>query len=73
MTNAEKTILKSFGVRLKELRKEKKLSLRKLSSNCKVDFSKIGQMEKGLINPTLLTMTELAKGLDVDMKKLLDY
>lgn len=73
MTNAEKAILKNFGARLKELRKEKKLSLRKLSNNCKVDFSKIAQMEKGLINPTLLTIAELAKGLDVEVKSLMGY
>jgi len=72
MTNAEKAILKKFGSRLKQLRKERKLSLRQLSYNCKVDFSKIAQMEKGLINPTLLTVTELSKALDVQLKELFD-
>ena len=73
MTNAEKSILKKFGLRLKKIRNEKGLSLRELSFNCKVDFSKIAQMEKGLINPTLLTVSELAKGLDIDVKELMDY
>jgi len=72
MTNTEKAILKKFGSRLKQLRKERKLSLRQLSYNCKVDFSKIAQMEKGLINPTLLTITELSKALDVQLKELFD-
>jgi transcriptional regulator with XRE-family HTH domain len=73
MTTAEKAILKKFGKRLKELRKERKLSLRQLSYNCKVDFSKIAQMEKGLINPTLLTLTELSKGLEIELQYLFSY
>lgn len=73
MTASEKEILVKFGANLKRLRTEKKLSLRELSYNCKVDFSKIGQIEKGLINPTFITVTELAKGLEVDLIELINY
>lgn len=72
MTASEKIILKKFGANLQRLRKERNLSLRELSYNCKVDFSKISQMEKGAINPTLITLTELAKALDIEIKELLD-
>lgn len=68
-----KTILVQFGALLKSIREEKGLSLRQLSYNCKVDYSKIAQMEKGLINPTLITIVELAKGLEIDKEKLMSF
>jgi transcriptional regulator with XRE-family HTH domain len=37
-----------------------------------VDYSKIGDMEKGAVNVTLITLTELAKGLEVDYSKIGD-
>ncbi len=70
MAAEEKEILKVFGGNLKKIREEKGLSLRQLSYNCKVDFSKIAQMEKGLINPTLVTVAELAAALEVEVAVL---
>ena len=66
--------LNSFGKNLKTIRtKSKKLSLRKLAANCNIDHSDIGKMEKGETNMTLLTIFDLAKGLGVHPKKLLDF
>lgn len=69
----DKKILIKFGANLKKIREEKGLSLRQLSYNCKVDYSKIAQMEKGLINPTLITLVELAKGLEVSQWELMEF
>lgn len=69
----DKEILQKFGANLKKMREERGLSLRQLSYNCKVDYSKIAQMEKGLINPTLITLVELAKGLEVDQRELMEF
>jgi transcriptional regulator with XRE-family HTH domain len=69
----DKEILMQFGTLLKKLREDRGLSLRQLSYNCKVDYSKIAQMEKGLINPTLVTIVELAKGLEVHQSELLRF
>lgn len=69
----EKDILIKFGANLKKMREERGLSLRQLSYNCKVDYSKIAQMEKGMINPTLITLVELAKGLEVDQRELMEF
>ncbi|HJU45398.1 MAG TPA: helix-turn-helix transcriptional regulator [Chitinophagaceae bacterium] len=69
----DKETLKKFGAHLKELRETKGLSLRQLSYNCNVDFSNIGQMEKGLINPTLLTIIDLAKGLEISQIELMNF
>jgi transcriptional regulator with XRE-family HTH domain len=69
----DKEVLMQFGAHLKKLREDRGLSLRQLSYNCKVDYSKIAQMEKGLINPTLITIIELAKGLEVVQSDLLKF
>jgi transcriptional regulator with XRE-family HTH domain len=65
--------LKKFGENLKKLRLSKGHTLRSLASECKVDHSDIGKMEKGEINITILTVRELATALQVHPKKLLDF
>lgn len=62
-----------FGKRLKLLREEKGLSLRDLAARCELDFSKIGKIESGQTNLKLSSIFELAKGLDVEPKELLDF
>lgn len=69
----ENTYLTKFGAHLKELRLQKKLSYRKMALKCKVDHSDIQKYEKGNTNLTLLTLLELAKGLGVEPKELLDF
>ena len=74
MTEKEFELLKQkFGKNLQRLRESKKLSLLNVSYNCAIDDSKISKIEHGRINITLSTMVELAKGLDVHPKKLLDF
>ncbi|WP_371878169.1 helix-turn-helix domain-containing protein [Chitinophaga nivalis] len=73
MTIDDTEILVRFGANLRRIRQEKQLSLRQLSYLCKVDYSKIGAMERGEINITLLTIKELALGLDVPPSMLLNF
>ena len=73
LNNNDKKALRRFGLHLADIRKEKKLSLRDLSSACDIDNSKISKIEKGMINVTFTTILELAAGLDVHPNKLFDY
>jgi len=74
MTKKEIEILKKkFGKNLQEIRESKDLSLLKLSYNCSIDESKISKIEHGKFNITLSTLIELAKGLEISPKKLLDF
>lgn len=74
MTEKEIELLKiKFGENLQKIRTGKKLSLLKLSYNCALDESNISKIEHGKFNITLATIVELAKGLDVPAKKLLDF
>lgn len=62
-----------FGENLQKIRNEKKLSLRTLASYCDLDDSKISKIENGKLNVQLSTIIELARGLSVDPKELLDF
>lgn len=73
-TPADKAALRKFGKHLAALRKEKQISLRKLAEACNdLDHSRIAKIEKGEVNITISTMVELAKGLGVEPKMLMDY
>ena len=64
--------LEQFADHLKALRKKKGLSIRELAARCNVDFSKIGKLENKKANLTLTTLIELAEGLDIHPKELLN-
>lgn len=62
----------AFGKHLKKVRIKKKISQRQLSFNCDLDNSFIAKVEKGQFNIQLGTIVELAKGLNIHPKELLD-
>jgi transcriptional regulator with XRE-family HTH domain len=64
--------LKKFGEKLEALKKASGLSYRKIAANCNVEHSDIKRYVDGKINPTLLTIIDLAKGLNVEPKELLN-
>ncbi|HQZ76314.1 MAG TPA: helix-turn-helix transcriptional regulator [Chitinophagaceae bacterium] len=72
MTERDKKRLKKFGTHLRKLRKKKGLSIRELSSRCDVDYGKISKLENNKANLTVTTLIELAEGLDLHPKTLLD-
>lgn len=74
MTEKELESLKQkFGKNLQKIRESKKFSLLDLSYNTSLDDSNISKIEHGKFNITLGTIVELAKGLDIHPKKLLDF
>jgi len=66
-------IQERFGAVIKRIREEKGLSLRSLAANCELDDSQISKIENGKRNIQLSTIIELAKGLNVEPKELLDF
>jgi transcriptional regulator with XRE-family HTH domain len=64
--------LKKFAAHLRKLRKKKGFSVRELSARCDVDYGKISKLENSKANLTLTTLVELAEGLEVHPKVLLD-
>lgn len=72
MRELDKKRLKKFGIHLKKLRLERGLSIRDLAARCDVDHGKISKLENNKANLTLTTLIELAEGLDLKPKDLID-
>ncbi len=63
----------SFGLHVKKIREKKGYTLRDVDKNCALDESNISKIENGRVNIQLSTILELAKGLGVKPKDLLDF
>lgn len=66
-----KEVLTKFGQRVRQLRKEKKLSQEELSFKADMHRTYIGMIERAEKNITLSNIEKIAKALNVDIKELL--
>jgi transcriptional regulator with XRE-family HTH domain len=73
MKLSKEDLLINFGNHLSDIRKKKNLTLRELADRCSVDFSEIGKIETGKRNVSLVNLVELANGLSIHPKKLLEF
>jgi transcriptional regulator with XRE-family HTH domain len=62
--------LTKFGIRLKEIRNRRGLTLEQLAFDADIELSQVHRVEKGKINPTLTTLIALAKGLRITLAEL---
>lgn len=72
MTEKEHRRLRKIGENLLKIREKKGLSQEQLASNCDVDRGKISKIENAAANYYITTLIEIAKGLNVKPKELLD-
>jgi len=68
-----KNILEKFGKRLKELRKERKLTQKELSIKCNLHINYIGMVERGERNPSLKNLEVIANAFDISLSELMDF
>lgn len=62
-----------FGVRLKQLRKEKKLTQEELAVRIGRSVDALSNIERGKSLPNFTTIEQLAQALDVPLKNLFDF
>ena len=72
MTENDASILNTLPSRLKDARKAKGLSLDAISKLSGVSRSMVSQIERGESSPTIATLWNLTKALNVDFAGLLD-
>jgi transcriptional regulator with XRE-family HTH domain len=72
MKDKDKKRLKKIALRLKEVRKQKGLSMRELAARCDIDYGKISKIENNKANLNVTTLIEIAEGLGIHPKTLLD-
>lgn len=70
MTNEE--YLQRLGIKLKILRNIKKLSQDDIANELNIDKSYYSKVERGLTNPTIVYLRNLAQILEVKLNELVD-
>lgn len=64
---------KKVGQRIVELRSQKDWSQSDLARACNKDRQALEKLENGKVNPTIYSLLEIAKALEVPLKKLVDF
>lgn len=60
------------GARVRALRKQRKLSIEALAARAELDPSYVSNVERGVQNPSLATIAQLATALGVDLPEVVD-
>jgi transcriptional regulator with XRE-family HTH domain len=68
-----KHLIESFGLRIRELRENKKVSQEKLSFSTGFHRTYIGMIERGERNISLTNMAVFAKVFELNLSELLDF
>lgn len=69
----EQEIKRTFGEKMRQLRKEKGLSQEKLALDIEMDLTSVNEIERGHRSPKLITMYKIAQALGVSLSKLTDF
>jgi transcriptional regulator with XRE-family HTH domain len=70
---ANEGLIKEFGLRIRQLRAEKKLSQEKLSFATGFHRTYIGMIERGERNISLTNIAVFAKVFEINVSELLDF
>ena len=65
--------LQKLGNHIKELRKERKLTISALCYKNGLEPSTISRIEKGLVEPKYLTLLNIAKAFDLTLVEFLNF
>lgn len=66
-----KSILSGLGEEVRERRKKRKLTIEALAFQAGVHANVVARLERGIYNPTILTLQSIAVELDVSLHELL--
>ena len=65
-SSKEEEFIKNVGLRIYQLRKERKMTQLDLAIKSNIDERQIQRLERGHTSPTLKTLYKITHGLDVD-------
>ena len=66
------TINKQLGCRIRYLRQSKGLSIEALALEADINRNYLGDLERGMRNPTVVVLNKIAKALEVDLSTLFE-
>lgn len=67
MKKADRKMIADFGKMVRELRRDKGLSIAQLAMKSGMDASRLQACERGTYDPSLKDMTNIAKGLGMEI------
>lgn len=73
MNRREQEFLESLGENIKRIRKEKHLTQMQLAVKIESHEQNIGRIERGEVNPTASTLYQIAQGLGVELRELVEF
>ena len=73
MENKERLFLVNFGMQLRKIRTEKKLSQEMLANDANIPINQIGRIERAEISTSLNTIYKIANALGVNVIELFDF
>ena len=73
MSQKREKILKAFGLHVKALRQSKGLTQVEVSSAMNKDQQSLQRVESGNVSPSLIYLYQLAQGIGVNLKELMDF
>lgn len=74
MAKTEKDLfLNVFGKHLAEIRRQKNVSQDKLAFDAGIDIGTLSKMERGILNISIFNAYKIAKALEIQPKKLLEF
>ena len=71
--HTDEALLKLIGNRIREVRKERNLSLRDVAFKIGMEPSNLSVIENGRSNPQILTFARIASALNVGLEDLFDF
>lgn len=67
------SIVKRVAKRIKKLREARGLTIEKLAYANDMSKGNLSKIERGMIEPKLVTLEKIARGLDVSLKEFFDF
>ncbi len=73
MNHSKEILQKSFGIHVKKLRIQKKLTQVEVSSNMNKDQQSLQRLESGNVSPSLFYLFQLSNALNVSLPELMAF
>lgn len=70
MSNARNDMLVLLGKRIQTIRKSKGLTQQELGEKAQLNYKHIGEIERGVQNPSLALLQNIAEGLEIELVDL---
>ncbi|MFA5879440.1 MAG: helix-turn-helix transcriptional regulator [Candidatus Margulisiibacteriota bacterium] len=65
--------LTKLAARITDLRKKRGLTIEKLAYGNELSKGRLSELERGMGNPTLATLSKIAEGLDISLSELFEF